>query len=534
MPVFGKLPSIVQTRVLDFAISDCRQFSEKLTILSVCSDWRKAALPVVYRTAHAKGTRTVNRANTVPRYSVVWSTNIDLLETTGSTDGVRSMVIEVQRDHMLLELKNTLYKTLMFGERKWPNIRRLCIVTDLHNVSLSDNSADSDDEDVTDTINQVLNQAADALIEYLPGVVEVRFSTKGCGLRHMCFCGHLANGYANQLAKVIDSTWVFFTLAQSLEFLTVLDLDLSISFEPLFPRINPEKLRVLRLNNCPPFFSWRIFDKPSDPGDPIIFGSLTTLGFHMNQHVLFENLSDFEEEHEFKGQVVFPKLHTLCMKGWPRQGAHFDNCVFPQQMHRITCLGSTNALAEIARLQHIRITGCLEITSAASDYAKHDFFGVMKQYAAGNLEVGPKRIELVLESIADELEPDLLSWVALTRLELLSAEFDRVLVWLKHLPRLDCLGVSDVYFGRHWENSCGNSQMFEQVSSSRLTVLRIDRMIDGARGLCALGCVEQMLRKLEYAAAFHTLDNISSRPVQFQINKESPYMVLKPNQLDIV
>ncbi|KAJ1802650.1 hypothetical protein LPJ75_006124, partial [Coemansia sp. RSA 2598] len=439
MSVFENLPFLVRALVLDYAIDSCSLFSEKLVFLSVCQSWRTAALASVYRIAHAKGARIANRAANKPRYSVVWKTNIDLIAMTDSAASVRTMFVEVQRDHMLLDLANTLCQTAMFRETPWPGIRRLCVVTHMHSVSLSDDEADSDDEDVTDSTNDVLKQAADALIKCLPGVTEVEFNAGGCGLRHMCFCGHLASGYARQLAKVVGSSWVFLPLARSLDFLAVLDLDLSISFEPLFPRISPERLRVMRLKNTPPFFSWGVFGRPgSRDSEPVVFGSLVALEFHMNQHVLFEDLSDFEEEYEFSGQVMFPKLQTLCMKSWPRLGAHFGNCVFPQQMHRVVCFDSTRAFAEITDMQPICIAECLDITATVNGYIDYEFSSIMELYAVQGKRA-PRRVELTLENTFEEVGPRLLSWTAVTRLGLQSAGFDQLLLLLRHLTRLDRL-----------------------------------------------------------------------------------------------
>ncbi|KAJ2861729.1 hypothetical protein FB639_005469 [Coemansia asiatica] len=437
------------------------------------------------------------------------------------------MVVEIQRDHMLFDLKDTLLQTSMFRDIMWPNIRRLCVITDLNSVSLSDDSADSDDDDISDSTNAVLKQAADTLVNILvPNVIEVQFSTKGCGLRHMCFCGHLVSGYAEKLTKVIDSTWVFFTLAQSLEFLTVLDLDLSISFEPLFPRINPKQLRILRLNNTPPFFSWRVFDKPDNQDhEPIVFSNLITLDFHMNQYSVFEDLSDFEEEYEFCGQVIFPKLEILGMKCWPRLGAHFGSCVFPQKMHKITCYGSVKAFAEITDLQPILITECLDMTATFNEYISYDLFSTMKRYAVHG--TAPRRVELTLENAFDEVKTHILTWTALTRLQLQSAEFDQLLLLLNHLERLDYLAVSDTYFDYHWQESCNNSQAFEQVSNSQLTVLCIEKMVDNANNAVAMECIERLMQTLKHAVVFKTLDNISRKPLLFHISDEQPYMQLK-------
>ncbi|KAJ2664080.1 hypothetical protein IW148_002138 [Coemansia sp. RSA 1199] len=267
--------------------------------------------------------------------------NLELAIATSNVLSVRVLHIETEYTGLRGECVYGLINALSAYHKYLIGVNELVLWIDYNKLSKlqippSDNAPDY----ATVTAKQIA--------QLLPHIKRVTIREKSNERSTERFYGELVNAYIGQLETLVSESRLMLPTTQAFDQLTCLKVDVELCGSYNLPRVCPNTIQHLKLENLLPNSTWRVFgfeDVPTSMEAP----NLVSLDIKYHDYLPDEDYFDYEAAKQCK--MHFPRLKSLKLCIRSVKVPLLDSAVFPQHMDYITIEASPLSTLMLAGIE---------------------------------------------------------------------------------------------------------------------------------------------------------------------------------------
>ncbi|KAJ2840463.1 hypothetical protein FBU31_000393 [Coemansia sp. 'formosensis'] len=440
MPDINDLPEDVLEQILLKAAATpaktLAKWKAKLPLLAVCRTWTKLAIGAVFNQVYVELLYS-------PDNSYMWTSNANLYISRGCVLMAQSLVIEWEDEATIDHLRFIVLDVLKLDRVDWQLINTLTIARRAQTHCRSVQSF-SHYEPLVTNVARILQYFR----QNLRNIVELDISI----LRHVPVGEYLYDSlftyYGGQLQVLRAGRPISFPASCFMKSIQVLELSLDPSAVLHLPWVCGETLKALRLVNVPHNFTWHNFCHNLFIR-PIIFRQLTSLRLAYEEED--EELTEGEIQErvdlgaQYCDQLQFPALKYLAVdKCTPDCDLLYMTLPFPE-LERVKLSGTAKSILHCGRLK-LTWVGTLHVWVNASKSDTSTDIHRATNHLFSDICIG-RTLFLGIWNESFILDPDVICWINLTKLELKRASYATVCKAIGRLPNLGELIIRYFEFG---------------------------------------------------------------------------------------
>ncbi|KAJ1820398.1 hypothetical protein LPJ60_003228, partial [Coemansia sp. RSA 2675] len=423
-------------------------WKEKLPLLAVCRAWKKLAETFVLNQVFVKVSEACTNydppINDLTHSAhVAWTSNAELIISRNCMLNAKQMTIEMPHSFTCDHLRHVVLGILKLDCVGWPHINTLSIIDPPLYCGHFIEPVAIDEQTVAD-----VERTMQYFGQNMGCIAELNLSrrTNKCvgGLVHTS----LASVYGGQLQALRVGAPVSFDFSHYFRNIAVLELTLSLEVARVVPSVCGGTLKVLKLRDVPRDFVWRHFHYDFYVR-PIVFRRLTILHLFYDYKYPLPTAAEIQSKVASGAlncdQLAFPALKQLFIQNCtPDCDLLYAEEPFPE-LRRVHLSGSLDEISHCSRLKlawvrdlHIKLD--LDETEEAVQIcnATNHFFSQICIGRTAILEIGVGHLTL---------DPELIRWIDLTKLELVSINYKTLCKLIARLPNLTKFEAYSLEFG---------------------------------------------------------------------------------------
>ncbi|KAJ2054511.1 hypothetical protein GGI08_004552, partial [Coemansia sp. S2] len=430
MPHINNLPATVISRILYTAAATpaltLSQWKTKLPLLAVCQAWAKLALGAVFYHIYVEVAATsASKFNAL----LIWSSNAELFILRGCILMARGLTIE-WLGHITPDYLHYIGVDILKLDRvDWQNINLLTFPKVDSIFDRLEKPFSPYEPVVTDIAHTVQYFA-----QSLRNIVQLNLYYKMQGAFGDSLYVNLAACYSHQLQTLRVQGPIPLPVYCIPRNIRVLELRLDSSAACVLPSICGETLRVLKLDDVPHNFAWHHF-RYDIFAQPIVFHNLTILD------LIFESRGNVFSEDEIQNKVAsgtcccdqlrFPALKQLTIVNCtPDCDLLYTDLPF-RRLEKVYLFGNIDNIRHCSRLKLTWVRDLsVEIHAPEPDQTAEVYRVTNKLFS--DICIG--RTASLLFNI--EIDPELIRWVNLTKLEVVTVDYATICKLIARLPNL--------------------------------------------------------------------------------------------------
>ncbi|KAJ2507287.1 hypothetical protein IWW47_001170 [Coemansia sp. RSA 2052] len=452
MPHINDLPVAILWQILYWAAAiPAKRLSEwkkKLPLVAVCRAWTKLAQPLVFYHVYVEYIKTSAKCDSSANAPsdntcTVWKSNAELLIARQRTLVARRLTLRMVEFATPDDLRHIALDVLQLDRVDWMYINTLnfsdyCSRLMVYNEEIV--VSESDNAEVARTM-QYFGQN-------VRNIAELNFTEPYLGDMGYLVGDAFASMYGGQLQILRAGGSVPLPISYLSRHIAVLELTLDSSAARALPSICGETLRVLKLSKVPHNFAWHHF-RYDVFVRPIVFPRLTILGIYY-KFVDNEPTKDEVQSKVASGalncdQLCFPVLKSLTIHNCtPDSDLLYADTPFPE-LEKVNLSGPFNELRHCSRLRlsWVRDLSINIFPVRADDMTA--FYSVTNHFFS-SICIG-RTATLVHHRYWDSIDPELIRWVNLTKLEMYTVSFEAFCKLVSRLPNLSYFRTTILEFG---------------------------------------------------------------------------------------
>ncbi|KAJ2754100.1 hypothetical protein GGI19_002651 [Coemansia pectinata] len=442
MPHINSFPKNVLARILYEAVAtpakNLSKWKAKLPLLAVCRTWTELALSLVFYQVFVELPELPDSTSSA---HFLWTSNAELLITRGCVLKAQRLTIELSDEVTSDHLRLIALDILKLDRVDWQRINSLTFTLDTWILSRPIKLVSRDERAATDVARTVQYFA-----QSLRNIAELDLCSLASESAGEYLYSNLATLYGQKL-QVLRTEGTnplpFSCIPRNIK---VLELTLDSSAVRVLPSICGETLKVLKLDEVPRNFAWHHFRYDDLFGSPIVFLQLTVL--HLNFEYKDIDLTEVEIQDKIVSgahccdQLCFPALRELIIDNCtPDCDLLYADLPFPE-LNYVHLTGSISSIRHYSRLRFTRVRDLkvgifpCSLGDTADIYrATHHFFT--------NIFIGQTAsLSVIVDWFI--LDPDVMRWANLTKLEIPSVDYATVCKAIGQLPNLCELTVHNL------------------------------------------------------------------------------------------
>ncbi|KAJ2837647.1 hypothetical protein FBU31_001096, partial [Coemansia sp. 'formosensis'] len=416
------------------------EWKYKLPLLAVCRKWTKLAIGIVFSEVYVE--LTIPQGSSLNDHPA-WTSNAELLILRGCILAARRLTIELADIVAPVCLQNIALETLKLDRVDWQHINSLTITGPSLAFAYYIDSV---------TVNDLTSADIACTMQYfwrnLRNVVDLSLSYSNIGSMGNYICECFAKIYGGQLQIHRASISIQFICVNFSRNIKVLELNLDSAAALHLPIICGETLKVLKLGRVPHNFAWHHF-RYEIFVRPIIFHQLTILYLYFEAKVIAYTEGDIRDKVESGArncdQPVFPALKELTVINCtPDCDLLYADIPFPE-LRKVYLSGTLDNIRHCSRLKLAWVGDLsVEIHSSKPDQTAEVYKTTNHLFA--DICIG-RAASLLYNVEQFPLDPELLRWVNLTKLEVITVDYATTCKLIARLPTLRDLHVFRLKFG---------------------------------------------------------------------------------------
>ncbi|KAJ2430654.1 hypothetical protein GGF41_000894 [Coemansia sp. RSA 2531] len=430
MPHINDLPATVISQILYTAAATpaltLSQWKTKLPLLAVCQAWAKLALGAVFYHIYVEVAATSRLSLDA---GSLWTSNAELFISRGCVLNAIRLMIELSNNITPDHLRHIVLNILKLDCVDWQNINSLSFTRSLEILNHSVEPVSQDEPVVTDIARTVQYFA-----QNLRNIAELNMSFQNYGTTGKYLYFTLAKFYSEQLQVLRAQSSVTLPISCIPRSIRVLELQLDSSAVRVLPSICGETLKVLKLYQVPRNFAWHHF-RYDIFVLPIAFLQLTILD------LIFESRGNVFSEDEIQNKVAsgacccdqlrFPALKQLTIVNCtPDCDLLYTDLPF-RRLEKVYLFGNIDNIRHCSRLKLTWVRDLsVEIHAPEPDQTAEVYRVTNKLFS--DICIG--RMASLLFNI--EIDPELIHWVNLTKLEVVTVDYTTICKLITRLPNL--------------------------------------------------------------------------------------------------
>ncbi|KAJ2754503.1 hypothetical protein GGI19_002351 [Coemansia pectinata] len=405
------------------------KWKAKLPLLAVCRTWTELALSFVFYQVFVELPELPDSTSSA---HFLWTSNAELFISRGCVLKAQRLTVELSYHVNPDQLRFIALDVLKLDRVDWQKINSLTFTLVMSTFYITVEPVSQDDWAATDVARTV-----QYFKQNLRNIVGLGLCSLASESARECLYSNLAMFYGGRL-KVLRAEGSillpFYCIPRNIE---VLELTLDSSAVRVLPDICGETLKVLKLYNVPHNFAWHHFRY--DMFDyPIVFRQLTVL------HLTFEykdiDLTEVEIQDKVASgalncdQLCFPALRELVIDSCtPDCDILYANLPLPE-LKKVDLLGFINSIRHCSRLKltWVRDLSVVIFSNDSDDTA--EIYRLANHFFT-NIRIG-RTASLSIGGDWFVLDPDVMRWANLTKLEINKADYDIVCKAIGRLPNL--------------------------------------------------------------------------------------------------
>ncbi|KAJ2625507.1 hypothetical protein GGI25_000607 [Coemansia spiralis] len=337
------------------------EWSELLSLLAVCRQWRYLALPFLYRNIFLVINNTPAACLYCKREKATDGcrdnhilTNLSLFQSSNTVRYARECFVILGEGLFVNDLPEDIEIIFKHAMEMWANIDKLDVVVSRRFTVL---------EEIVD-LNHVPQKFAKQICCVFPAVRKITSTCSKANIPGIAIVNALVDAYSNRLTNIVIDIPMLCTSSKFSPELTQLVLDFEYDSALQIPQIYTESLFYLSIIDVPPTLDWSL-----------VFGNT-------DGDVIFENLRKFEISHSFETQMFglhrnrqyhttpahlyklcFPKLDCLTIHWCPSDCGFLQFAKLPSRLKR---LGFSSAIFSDISLDSLKLPSVDHLFMCAS------------------------------------------------------------------------------------------------------------------------------------------------------------------------
>ncbi|KAJ2411968.1 hypothetical protein GGI10_003968, partial [Coemansia sp. RSA 2530] len=422
------------------------EWKEKLPLLAVCQAWAKLAVSFVLNKVFVEVTEACSSYNThveEPTHSshVAWTSNAELIISHNCMRKAKRLEIEMPDGATIDHLRHIVLEILKLDRVDWLGINTLSFT---YSPLICGHFIEPgiDRQSIADAARTM-----QFFGQNMRGIVELNLTGPTYENADALTYANLASIYGGQL-QVLRSAVPVVLGPFHFRSIAVLELSLDAAVAPVIPSVSGETLKVLKLNNVPHNFAWHCF-RYDIYTRPIVFRQLTILhlsyDYDDNPAAAAGIQSKVASGALNCDQLVFPALKKLTIENCtPDCDLLYAEEPFPE-LKSVHLSGWFDEISYCSRLK-LAWVGDLHVEASLSDTNEaakvysttSHFFSSICIGRTATLEIGIGRFTI---------DPELIRWINLTKLKVLSINYKSLCRVIARLPNITDFEAYRLEFG---------------------------------------------------------------------------------------
>ncbi|KAI8319803.1 hypothetical protein GQ54DRAFT_299075 [Martensiomyces pterosporus] len=333
-----RLIYVVVRRDLDEFPNDAYKYL--LAVASVCRNWRRRMIPMLYKTALVECTSEKG----------VVTTNIEAIIASQLNSATSELIVHFEDVAMGYSRVVEIMSSAGFDAADWPRIKKLTFV-DNYWLPFSHEAGSIVDP------NEGMQPMPDYFAQTMPNITALKYTQYyRRGFVPVFPYNALLNSYMPQLQEMyIEQDWA--PIVEAVSFppcLTHLDISLDFGVSRHLPKLLAPSLRSLHLRDVPIYFSWEPFCSGRE--EKAAFSSLEScrivFRFGPNERCLPRDHAADELwaklfQRNIKNRLSFPVLRDLSIKDYPYKDTKFYSLFYDSPLRSVDLSGYHDAYAYV-------------------------------------------------------------------------------------------------------------------------------------------------------------------------------------------
>ncbi|KAJ2018223.1 hypothetical protein GGI14_002449 [Coemansia sp. S680] len=431
MPDISDLPKNILAQILYYVaaspITILYEWKYKLPLLAVCRKWTKLAINIVFNQVYVE--LAISPGSLLSAYPF-WTSNAELLISRGYVLAARRLTIEFP-DKITPEcLQRIALEILKLDCVDWQHINALTITGPATAFKYHYIGALAVDDQISADIKRTMQYFG----RNLRNIVELNLDYNNIASIGEYICSCFTSAYGGQLQIHMASMSISCSLVNFSRNIKVLELALDSSAARVLPSICGETLKVLKLDRVPLNFAWHHF-RYDIFTRPIVFSQLTILD------ITFEYkdapLTEVKIQEKIASgarscdQLCFPALRQLYIRNCtPDCDLLYTDLPF-RKLEKVYLFGNIDNIRHCSRLKLTWVRDLsVEIHAPEPDQTAEVYRVTNKLFT--DICIG--RTASLLFNV--EIDPELIRWVNLTKLEVVTVDYATICKLIARLPNL--------------------------------------------------------------------------------------------------
>ncbi|KAJ2062599.1 hypothetical protein GGI17_002293 [Coemansia sp. S146] len=405
------------------------EWKAKLPLLAVCRTWTELVQGFVFYQVFVELPELPDSTSSA---HLLWTSNAELFITRGCVLKAQRLRLELSYDVTSDHLRFISLDILKLDRVDWQNINSLTFTLATWTFHLLVEPVSQDERAATEVARTVQYFA-----QNLRNIAELDLCSLASESAGEYLYSNLATFYGGQLQVLRAEGSISLPFSCIPRNIKVLELTLDSSAVRVLPSICGETLKVLKLGEVPHNFAWHhfrynIFDYP------IVFRQLTVL------HLSFEykdiDLTEVEIQDKIASgahccdQLCFPALRELVIENCtPDCDLLYADLPFPE-LNYVHLSGFINSIRHYSRLRFTWVRNLSVLIFLADSDDKAEIYRVTNHFFT-NIRIG-RAASLCVTDDWFTLDPDVIRWANLTKLEIPSVDYATVCKAIGRLPNL--------------------------------------------------------------------------------------------------
>ncbi|KAJ2859521.1 hypothetical protein GGH94_006061 [Coemansia aciculifera] len=459
MTHINDLPAAVLAQILyNAAATPAKRLSEwkiKMPLLAVCRTWTKLAIGTVFDQVYvevAASRRSALKARPL------WTSNAELFISRGCILAAKRLTVEWVNHATPNHLHYIVLDVLQLDCVDWQCIYSLTISKAFRKLNLSVEPVSRHKPAVID-----LARVVQYFSQNLRSIVELNFYHLNHGPAGKYLYDNLIVYYGQQLQFLRAYSPVQFPASCFMRNIKLLELFSDLPAARALPSISGETLRVLKLTNISRKFAWHHF-RYDLFARLIVFRRLIILHIAYDDGSNVETSEDKIQDRIASGvhncdQLSFPALKELYIEECtPDCDLLYADLPLPK-LKKVRLFGSTNSSRHCSRLKltWVRDLSVVIIQSDSGDMA--DIYRATNRLFTDVCIGRSASLNITIGKF--DLDPELIRWVNLTKLEVFNVNYTAFCKAIGRLPNLTEFRTVRLIFGSvEADNFPGDASLF--------------------------------------------------------------------------
>ncbi|KAJ2754101.1 hypothetical protein GGI19_002652 [Coemansia pectinata] len=444
MPHINDLPAAVLAQILSKAVATpvkhLSEWKAKLPLLAVCRKWTELVQGLVFNQVYVE---LPELPDSILSAHLLWTSNAELFITRGCVLKAQRLKIELSYDVTSDHLRLIALDILKLDRVDWQRINSLTFTLDTWILSRPFELVSPDELAAADVARTVQYFA-----QNLRNIAELDLCSLASESAGEYLYSNLATLYGQKLQVLRTEGTNPLPFSCIPRKIKVLELTLDSSAVRVLPSICGETLKVLKLDEVPRNFAWHHFRYDDLFGSPIVFCQLAVL------HLTFEHEDIDLTEVEIQDKIVsgahccdqlcFPALRELIIRNCtPDCDLLYADFPLPK-LETVKLSGTAKSILHCSRL---KLTWVRDLAVFIYPSDSGDVADIYKATNHLFIDISIGRTASLIATVDwFIMDPELVRWVNLTKLEVRDVDYAAVCKAIGRLPNLRELIVYRLVF----------------------------------------------------------------------------------------